>query len=55
MDNLPSWVQIISNVGFPIGVTLYLLVRFENKIDLLSKSIERLIDVINQNSTGGKK
>ncbi|WP_342424620.1 YvrJ family protein [Paenibacillus sp. FSL E2-0178] len=56
MDDIPSFVQIIANVGFPIGVSLYLLVRFEKKIDILSDTIGKLIDVINNNTnTGGRK
>ncbi|ADK16302.1 hypothetical protein CLJU_c32550 [Clostridium ljungdahlii DSM 13528] len=35
-------VSLISTVGFPIAVSIYLLIRFENKIDLLVKSIEDL-------------
>lgn len=34
--------SLISTVGFPIAVSIYLLIRFENKIDLLVKSIEDL-------------
>ncbi|WP_084165569.1 YvrJ family protein [Paenibacillus massiliensis] len=50
-----SWVQIIANMGFPIGVTLYLLLRFEKKIDVLSESIVNLIEVIKRNSGEGRK
>jgi hypothetical protein len=32
----------ISNIGFPIVVSVYLLVRFEGKIDMLTKSIDHL-------------
>ncbi len=35
-------VSLISTVGFPIAVSIYLLIRFENKIDLLVKSVEDL-------------
>ncbi len=35
-------VSLISTIGFPIAVSIYLLIRFENKIDLLVKSIEDL-------------
>ncbi|WP_053954674.1 YvrJ family protein [Inediibacterium massiliense] len=35
-------MSIIANVGFPIGVSVYLLVRIEGKIDDLSKSIKEL-------------
>ncbi|WP_156131158.1 YvrJ family protein [Paenibacillus sp. FSL R7-0331] len=56
MDDVPNFVQIIANVGFSIGVTLYLLVRFEKKIDVLSETIGKLIDVIKNNqTTGGRK
>ncbi|OAA92711.1 YvrJ family protein [Clostridium coskatii] len=35
-------VSLISTVRFPIAVSIYLLIRFENKIDLLVKSVEDL-------------
>lgn len=35
-------VSLISTVGFPIAVSIYLLISFENKIDVLVKSIEDL-------------
>lgn len=35
-------VSLISTVGFPIAVSIYLLIRFENKIDLLVQSIQDL-------------
>lgn len=46
-------VSLISSVGFPIAVSIYLLIRFESKIDLLVKSIQDLkvdiADVIKRN------
>jgi hypothetical protein len=36
----------ISNVGFPIVVSIYLLLRFEKKIDILTKSIDQLDDTM---------
>lgn len=39
-------VTLITNVGFPIAVASYLLIRFENKIDILSQSISALSNVI---------
>lgn len=36
----------ISQVGFPIVLTAYLLTRFEKKLDKLTESISQLIDVI---------
>ncbi|MTK12530.1 MAG: YvrJ family protein [Clostridiaceae bacterium] len=35
-------VTLISTVGFPIAVSIYLLTRFERKIDELVKSIQGL-------------
>ncbi|MFJ8268701.1 YvrJ family protein [Peribacillus asahii] len=37
-----DWAAIISEVGFPILVTFYLLNRMETKIDQLSQSINDL-------------
>lgn len=35
--------SIISNFGFPIAITLYLLVRFEKRISNLEKKLSELI------------
>lgn len=43
-------VTLITNVGFPIAVATYLLIRFETKIDGLSKAITELSAVVNQHS-----
>ena len=36
----------VSQVGFPIVLTGYLLVRFERKLEILTESILRLSEVI---------
>jgi len=36
---MEDFMQIISNVGFPIAISAYLLIRIENKLDILSSSI----------------
>ncbi len=36
----------IGNLGFPIVLSIYLLVRLEGKIDNLTNSIVRLTDMI---------
>lgn len=41
----------ISQVGFPIVLTGYLLLRFEKKLETLTESILKLVEVINQNSS----
>jgi hypothetical protein len=37
-------IPIISEVGFPIAVTLYLLYRIEAKLDMVVQSIQSLPD-----------
>ncbi|MEH7121567.1 YvrJ family protein [Neobacillus vireti] len=37
-------IPFISEVGFPIVVTLYLLYRIESKLDLVVQSIQNLPD-----------
>lgn len=44
MDGL---VSLIGNVGFPIAVSIYLLVRIEGKLESLTASINNLSAVIN--------
>lgn len=36
-----DWINLVSNVGFPICVTFYVLVRLEKKIDRLIDVVER--------------
>ncbi len=40
-------VNLMSNVGFPIAVSVYLLVRVESKLENLTVSINNLSSVIN--------
>lgn len=40
-------ITLVTNVGFPIAVATYLLIRFETKIDGLSKAITDLSNVVN--------
>ena len=40
-------VNLIGNVGFPIAISLYLLVRIEGKLEGLTISINNLSSVIN--------
>lgn len=35
-------LPLISDVGFPVVITLYLLHRIENKLDQLNESIQQL-------------
>ncbi len=40
---------LIANLGFPIVITLYLLIRFEKKISDLSEAINALKNEIQKN------
>lgn len=50
MENL---LNAVGNYGFPILVSVYLLVRIESKLDQLTKSICELRDAI-MTATGGR-
>lgn len=39
MDKGQSLITVIQNVGFPIAISVYLLVRMEAKLDKLSNCI----------------
>lgn len=46
--DLKELVQLVQNVGFPIGVSIYLLVRLEKKLDELTSSIRILEKTISK-------
>jgi len=39
---MDQWLSIVSNLGFPIVVSVFLMVRIESRIEELSKSITEL-------------
>lgn len=41
-------LEAVANVGFPMAISMYLLVRIEVKLDKLSMSIEKLSNVLNK-------
>ncbi|MFY3791226.1 YvrJ family protein [Ureibacillus sp. MALMAid1270] len=41
-------MQIVGNFGFPVAITIYLLVRFEGKIDKLRESIDDLSENVSK-------
>lgn len=44
--DVPLWVTIIGNFGFPIAITIYLFYRFEKKIEKLENIVLQLNEVI---------
>lgn len=52
MNEINEWYNAIGNVGFPIVIAIYLLIRFEKKIDILRQSIDQLGQAIRDYTTG---
>ncbi len=44
---MDALVTLIGNVGFPIAVSIYLLVRIESKLENLTVSINALSTALN--------
>lgn len=49
MAEFTGIVNLVSNVGFPIIIAIYLLHRFEKKLDILVDNIQTLSMVIEKN------
>ncbi|MGG2057911.1 YvrJ family protein [Priestia megaterium] len=45
-NDIPIWVNILGNFGFPIVITFYLLFRVEKKIEALESVISALASAI---------
>lgn len=43
-----TWLSVLTEVGFPIVVTFYLLHRIETKLNILIDSIHALPDKLNK-------
>lgn len=43
---MSDFVTVLSNFGFPVALCLYLLFRFEKKIESLEETINELRDLI---------
>lgn len=44
--NINEFVSLIANVGFPVAISTYLLIRLEKQINTLSASITKLNTII---------
>jgi hypothetical protein len=49
---MEMWLPLLSEFGFPVIVTLYLLHRVENKLDMVNHSILKLPENIHQLQCG---
>ena len=54
---MEDFLKATANIGFPIAVASYLLIRIEGKLDSLSSSINQLAAIlsINLGGTDGNK
>ncbi|MEN6351225.1 MAG: YvrJ family protein [Syntrophomonas sp.] len=43
---MDEWLDIVANVGFPIAISAYLLVRIEDKMGKLATAITELRETI---------
>ncbi len=41
---MEEWVILMTELGFPVAITFYLLHRIEGKLDMLNESIRTLPD-----------
>ncbi|QTN01394.1 YvrJ family protein [Sediminibacillus dalangtanensis] len=48
---MTTWMALISNLGFPVVLVLYLLIRFEKRIMTLAESIDKLRDALGTKNT----
>ncbi|NLC66683.1 MAG: YvrJ family protein [Clostridium sp.] len=46
---MEMFIEAAANIGFPIVVSIYLLTRFESKIESLTKSIDKLSSILDVN------
>lgn len=45
---MEEWITLITELGFPVAITFYLLHRIEGKLDMLNESIRTLPDRMKQ-------
>ncbi|WP_121616642.1 YvrJ family protein [Virgibacillus halodenitrificans] len=45
---MPQWIMILGNFGFPIAITIYLFIRFERKLEKLENVILQLGEIIKE-------
>lgn len=43
-----DFINLIANVGFPVFIAMYLLIRIEGKLDILTTSINDLSKTISK-------
>lgn len=51
-DSMEDFLKAVANIGFPIAVSAYLLIRIEGKLDSLSSSINQLSTILSVKLNG---
>ncbi|WP_066367153.1 YvrJ family protein [Neobacillus fumarioli] len=46
--DLPQWISILGNFGFPICISIYLLIRFENKLEHFGEILTQLAEMMKE-------
>jgi hypothetical protein len=46
VNTMEELLKVVGNLGFPIAVAAYLLIRIESKLDSLSNSINKLAAIL---------
>ncbi|WP_019241035.1 MULTISPECIES: YvrJ family protein [Bacillus] len=52
---MPDWIVILGNFGFPIAVTIYLFLRFEKKLEKMENVIIKLTQASSKSSTTNRR
>ncbi len=47
---MKEFFDIVSNLGFPIGISCYLLFRFEKKLDALEDAVQEMNNKVEENT-----
>ncbi|MCQ1530757.1 YvrJ family protein [Lutispora saccharofermentans] len=42
-------ISLISNVGFPIAVTAFLLIRIEKQLDQINRMLINMVELLSKN------
>ncbi|MCY8497768.1 YvrJ family protein [Bacillus atrophaeus] len=48
MDEVSKWIALTGNAGFPIVISIYLLIKFGNKIDNMEITMHKLVEKLNR-------
>ncbi|WP_078392839.1 YvrJ family protein [Shouchella patagoniensis] len=54
MNHLPDWAILLGNFGFPTVVAVYLLIRFEKRIENLTDAIRELERTAHRQNRGNQ-